>query len=222
MDLQYQVVYSKRKTLGITVARDCSITVRAPFGLDKEKIRALLESKKSWLYEKTHHLQKNSDKHQLLKKELVSGESMPYLGKHYRLQVLNADVEQIVFKQKFVICKTNQTQMDSLFKNWYFDKAKQKITQRVTIYAKKLGLQYNAVKITNAKRHWGACTAKRNLIFNWKLIKAPLSVIDYIVVHELAHLIEANHSSHFWRIVKTNYPDYQKAKDWLKQNGEFL
>lgn len=126
MDLQYQVVYSKRKTLGITVARDCSITVRAPFGLDIEKIRSLLESKKGWLYEKTHHLQKNSDKHQRLKKELVSGESMPYLGKHYRLQVSNADVEQIRFKQKFVIYKTNQTQMDSLFKNWYSTKQNKK------------------------------------------------------------------------------------------------
>lgn len=222
MDLQYQIVYSKRKTLGITIARDCSVTVRAPFGLDKEKIRSLLESKKSWILEKTHLLQKNSDKCQPPKKELVSGESMPYLGKHYRLQVLNADTEQIMFKQKFVVYKTRQTLMDSLFKNWYFEKAKQKITQRVAIYAKKLGLEYNAVKITNAKRHWGACTSKRNLIFNWKLIKAPLSVIDYIVVHELAHLIEANHSSRFWRIVKTNCPDYQKAKDWLKQNGEFL
>lgn len=147
---------------------------------------------------------------------------MPYLGKHYRLQVFDADNEQIKFKQKFIIHKTKETQADLLFKAWYSQKAQQKIAPRVALYAKNLGLSYNMVKIADVKYRWGSCTPNGNLIFNWRLIKAPIFVIDYIIVHELAHLIESNHSAYFWRIVKTNAPNYEKAKDWLKQHGELL
>ena len=222
MDLQYQLVYSNRKTLGITVERDCSVVVRAPIGMCAEKINKLLESKKRWLHEKTHHLQNRIIEDKKLSKELVSGESMPYFGRHYRLQVFNSDIEKIAFKQKFIIHKTNQTQADLLFKSWYIDRAEQKIPIRVAAHAKKLGLHFNGVKISDAKYQWGSCTSNNNLTFNWRLIKSPVFVIDYVIFHELAHLIEKNHSSLFWQIVKTTFPDYQKAKDWLKQNGAFL
>jgi predicted metal-dependent hydrolase len=222
MKLDYQIIYSKRKNLGITVERDRSVVVRAPFGFAEEKIQAILETKKLWLYEKIQHSQKYADDYHPLGKELVSGESMPYLGRNYRLQVIAADSESMVFKQKFIIHKTAQTQANALFKAWYILKAEQKITPRVALYAKNLGLKYNAVKIADVKYRWGSCTPNDNLIFNWRLIKAPMLVIDYIIVHELAHLIESNHSAYFWRIVKTNAPDYEKAKDWLKQHGELL
>lgn len=222
MKLNYQVIYSKRKNLGITVERDRSVVIRAPLGFAEEKIQAVLETKKLWLYEKTHHVQKYSDEIHPPGKELVSGESMPYFGKNYRLQVFDAEIESIVFKQKFIIHKTVQTQANELFNTWYIAKANQKICPRVALYAKNLGLEYNEVKIADLKYRWGSCTPNDNLIFNWRLIKAPMFVIDYIIVHELAHLIESNHSPYFWRIVKINAPDYEKAKEWLKQHGELL
>jgi len=222
MKLDYRVIYSQRKKLGITVERDRSVVVHAPLGFSEEQIQAVLETKKLWLYEKTHHAQKYTDEYHPPGKELVSGESMPYLGKNYRLQVFDADVESLVFKHKFIIYKTTQTQANKLFNDWYTDKANQKIIPRVELYAKNLGLAYNAVKIADVKYRWGSCTPNDNLIFNWRLIKAPMFVIDYIIVHELAHLIESNHTPYFWRIVKTNTANYQKAKDWLKQHGELL
>lgn len=222
MELAYQIIYSKRKNLGITVERDRSVVVRAPLGLPEEKIALVVESKKRWLYEKINHIQKYTDKHDSSAKELVSGESMPYLGRNYRLQVFTADRESIEFKQKFIIHKAVSTNADQLFKAWYTHKAKQKISPRVALCAKTLGLKYNEVKIADVKYRWGSCTPNDNLIFNWRLIKAPMFVIDYIIVHELAHLIESNHTPYFWRIVKTNAPNYQKAKDWLRLHGEIL
>ncbi len=222
MKLNYQIIYSKRKKLGITVERDRSIVVRAPLGFSEQQIQAVLENKKLWLYEKTHHVQKYADEIHPPGKELVSGESMLYLGRNYRLQVFEAEIESISFKQKFIIHKTNHTQANELFKTWYMAKAKQKISPRVELHAKNLGLRYNAVKIAELKYRWGSCTPNDNLIFNWRLIKAPMFVIDYIIVHELAHLIESNHSQYFWRIVKINAPEYEKAKVWLKEHGQLL
>jgi predicted metal-dependent hydrolase len=82
--------------------------------------------------------------------------------------------------------------------------------------------QTESAKITDSKFRWGSCTVKNNLSFNWCLIKAPMSVIDYVLIHELAHLIEANHTPRFWNIVKAQHPATGRAKDWLKDHGELL
>ena len=222
MELAYQIIYSKRKNLGITVERDRSVVVRAPFGLPEEKIALVVESKKRWLYEKINHIQKYTDKHDSSAKELVSGESMPYLGRNYRLQVFTADRESIEFKQKFIIHKAVSTNADQLFKAWYKNKAKQKISPRVALCANSLGLEYSEVKIADMKYRWGSCTPQNNIIFNWRIIKSPIFVLEYLVVHELVHLIESNHTPEFWNILSIQIPSYEKAKKWLKENGYLL
>jgi len=222
MDLIYKTIFTKRKKLAITVERDSSIVVHAPIGTSEEKIRDILESKKLWLYEKTRHSQKYKTPPQAPGKELVSGESMPYLGKNYQLEVVDTEFENIQFSLKFIVTKTKDTDPRALFKKWYIKKANEKISVRVKEHAKKLGVEYNEIKISDVKYRWGSCTPNNNLIFNWRLIKAPMYVIDYIIVHELTHLIEANHTPIFWTIVKTNVPHYEKSKAWLKDHGDFL
>ncbi len=108
------------------------------------------------------------------------------------------------------------------FTNWYKERAYEKIKERVEFYAQKRGLKYNRVNITSAEKRWGSCSAKGNLNFSWRLIMAPLPVVDYVVVHELVHLIEKNHSKEFWKKVKLFMPDYEKYKDWLKEKGHLL
>jgi predicted metal-dependent hydrolase len=85
-----------------------------------------------------------------------------------------------------------------------------------------MGAVYNSANIVDLKYRWGSCTPKNNLHFNWRLIKAPLRVIEYVIVHELAHLLEPNHTQLFWQIVKTQVPDYERSKAWLKENGTLL
>lgn len=94
--------------------------------------------------------------------------------------------------------------------------------QKVSLYAKLMGVSYGRITIRDQKTRWGSCSGKGNLNFNWRLILAPEEVLDYVVVHELAHRREMNHSPRFWAQVAAVLPDYQKRRQWLKQNGDLL
>ena len=107
-------------------------------------------------------------------------------------------------------------------REWYIGKAKEKIVPRVKHHARQLGVDVAEVKIVDNRFRWGSCTLKDNVNFSWRLIKAPMFVIDYVIVHELSHLIEANHTPRFWNIVCTQAPTIDKAKAWLKENGQLL
>ncbi|MBD0378090.1 MAG: M48 family metallopeptidase, partial [Flavisolibacter sp.] len=104
----------------------------------------------------------------------------------------------------------------------YKKQAEEKIIPRAKHFAKQLGVQYNNISILDLKYRWGSCTSKDNIHFNWRIIKVPVYVVDYIIVHELAHLLEANHTEAFWNIVSVQLPHYNKGKGWLRENGNLL
>lgn len=220
MNLEYSVVYSARKTLTITVERDRSVVVHAPKDTPHERIEQLINRKKLWLYEKTKHTQK----YQLSAstKEFISGTTILYLGKNYQLNVVSDPFDGILFDSKFLISKASLPHAPALLKDWYIERAQEKIVPQVRLYAAQIGVQYNRILISDVRYRWGSCTPRNNLKFNWRLIKAPMRVIEYVIAHELAHLIEQNHTTRFWSIVKTQIPDYLKAKEWLKTCGELL
>ena len=218
--LDFTLIHTDRKRINITVERDRRIVVRAPKSCSEERVQALLQRKKLWLFEKLRSGQKFPDEYN--EKEFVSGETLLYLGRHYPLRVSKRDVNGIRFDREFVISHLHQSKAPMLLKQWYVKRAKEKLAPRVASFARTLGVAYNAIRVSEMEYRWGSCTPKKNLVFNWKLIKAPLFVIDYIIVHELAHLIEPNHSDDFWNIVAAQVPKYQKAKEWLKQNGSVL
>ncbi len=220
MNLEYSVVYSARKTLTITVERDRSIVVRAPNDTSHERIELLIHQKKLWLYEKVRHKQKYDLP--IREKEFVSGTTILYLGRNYKLEVVSDTFDGILFDNKFLISKSSVSDAPELFKGWYIEKAKQKIVPQSKFYAKHLGVGFNRILISNLKYRWGSCTPSNNLNFNWRLIKAPMRVIEYVIVHELAHLLESNHTGKFWTIIKTQLPDYSTAKEWLKRHGNLL
>jgi predicted metal-dependent hydrolase len=220
MELDYRIVFARRKTLTITVERDRSIVVTAPEGTSPEKIREVVESRKLWLYEKTRHAQKYRSLPHPPGKELVSGESLPYLGRQYRIELMD-DGDGIRFEQKFFVPRT-LSRKSPAFRDWFITRAREKILPRVALHARNLGVTYKEAKIGDGKFRWGSCTPNDNVIFNWRLIKAPVFVIDYVVVHELAHLIEQNHTPRFWNIVKVQAPSMEKAKTWLQKNGALL
>ena len=219
MTLEYTTKYSeKRKTLGLVVERDKSVVVLAPTGTSREIVDDFIERKRFWLFEKIHYSPKFGDP----KPEMpfLSGKSIPYLGKNYKLDVVENTEEGIVFNGTFHISKQNLPNGKPLLEQWYKQKAKEKIEPLAAHYARILGVAYNAILISDLKYRWGSCTLKGNLNFNWRLIKTPQYVIKYIVIHELAHLLELNHSERFWTIVKVQMPQYLAAKEWLRVNGE--
>jgi predicted metal-dependent hydrolase len=220
MNLEYEVIYSERKTIRISVERNRSVVVRAPYGASERKIREAVELKKLWLYEKINHPQKyNRDSQE---RKFIAGTSLLYLGKEYQLDATRKKLDGVKFDDKFILSKSSLPFAAELLRDWYFEEAKLKIIPKVRYYSRLLGVQHNEILISDLKYRWGSCTPKNNLNFNWRLIKAPMSVIEYVIVHELAHLLEPNHTTRFWSIVKAQIPYYQKAKDWLKEYGGLL
>ncbi len=217
MQIEYSIVYSVRKTIAIIVERDRSVIVHAPLNTSNELIEKEIDKRKFLLFQKINHTQKyNLPREQ---KEFVSGESLMYLGKYYKLEVVEEPFEGIEFDNRFLISKSHQKESMQLFKKWYIKQAEIKLIPKVKEFAKKLGVHYKKISILDLKYRWGSCTPKDNINFNWRIIKAPINVIDYIIVHELTHLLVENHTSEFWNIVSIQLPHYNKAKDWLKENG---
>jgi hypothetical protein len=223
MELEYQIVRSAaRKKLTITVERDREIIVHAPEATSEEAVRLVVDAKRQWILAKLRHPQKYQDRPHAPGKEVVNGESAPYLGRDYRIEVTETASGEIELSRLFLVPAAHQGKRREVLRDWYIARAKEKILARVEQHARELGVQFTAAKIVDNRYRWGSCTVNDSVNFNWRLIKAPMFVIDYVIIHELAHLIEANHTSRFWSIVRASTPTMEKAKAWLKEHGQVL
>ena len=213
---------SKRRKLTITVERDRSVVVHAPESTSEEIIREIVESKRRWIYEKRAHAQKYEKQPHPPGKELVNGESTLYLGREYQIEIIPTDSTEIRFERRFLIPASLAGGRRRILRNWYIERAKERILPKVEFIAATLGVDFAGARIVDNRFRWGSCTVKDNVNLNWRLIKAPMFVIDYVIVHELAHLIEANHTPRFWNIVRTHAPTMEKARRWLRDHGQIL
>ncbi|MDG5816153.1 SprT family zinc-dependent metalloprotease [Chitinispirillales bacterium ANBcel5] len=222
MELVYTIKRSnKRKKMSIIVERDRSVVVLAPESISEEKIRSVIESKRQWVYEKTRHAQKYALAHPP-GKELVNGESALYLGRQYQIEIVQNSSEEVRFEQRFLIPERLSAERKKVLQIWYMEKAREKILPRTSKFANELGVKFSNIKIVDNRFRWGSCTTRDNLNFNWRLIKAPMYVIDYVIIHELTHLLEANHTPRFWNIIGAHSSKVEKAKQWLLENGQIL
>lgn len=218
MTIDYKIIFTERKSVNIVIDRNSNIIVRAPKRLTKDDVDKVVNRKKQWIYNKLS----NSSKPIILPKEFVSGESLLYLGEHYKLRIVEEQFSGLRFDNEFTISKDSKSKTKKIFKAWYLAQAKKVFLPIVDYYSNTLGVKYNRIYIKSMKASWGSCSPNKSITLNWKLVKAPLYVINYIIVHELAHLIELNHSDDFWNIVSVQVPNYKKAKKWLTQHGELL
>lgn len=216
-----KIIRSKRKTLALEIAPDASLIIRAPVRTSLDYIEKIILKKQLWI-------QKNQkiahERHQNLShKEFVNGEEFLYLGEIYRLFIVDNETDtSLLFDRGFLLSKSYLPYANQVFINWYKERAYEMIKQRLDWYVTLSGFKYNTFRITNAQKRWGSCSAKNNLNISWRLIMAPLAVIDYVVIHELVHTIEKNHLKGFWGKVKTIMPSYQQNRKWLKDNGQLL
>jgi len=228
--IDYEVIRTDRKTLGISLDKDKKLTVRSPKKAEDEWIKKVLKKKTSWILDKLSEVDKIKPAPK--PKEFLSGEKLPYLGRRYRLKVRPDDeinsVEVKLYHGKFIInCPSTTYNNDSeriekireSLIEWYREHAKRKIKERVEKYKEQLDVEPNNVVIKKQKKRWGSCSSKDNLNFNWKIIMAPMTIVDYLVVHELTHLKHNNHSKEFWKTVESIIPDYEERLKWLKING---
>ena len=223
MDISYSVKRSSKRTkVTITIERDRMVVVHAPNHASDEAIARIVEAKRHWIYEKTQHSQKNTGRPHPPGKELVNGESALYLGRSYRIEVIGQEIEDVRFDHRFLIPASPVLHKNGAMREWYITRAKQRILPRVVDQARKLGVSFSQARIVDSRYRWGSCTVRNNINLNWRLIKAPIFVIDYVIAHELAHLLESNHTPRFWNIVKTQVPTMDRARNWLREHGQLL
>ncbi len=215
-----KLIRTKRKTISLQVTDDAKLVVRAPINASDEAIKRVILKHRDWIEKKRREVLSRDPRHS--NKEFVNGEGFLYLGKYYKLRIVDGQKEPLRLENEFLLSKEYLPTAKEVFINWYKERAYEKISERVEWYARMRGFNYNKINITDAQKRWASCSHKRNLNFSWRLIMAPLPVIDYVVVHELVHLEERNHNKTFWSKVKMLMPDYEKHREWLKKYGHLL
>jgi len=215
-----RLIRTRRKTLSLEISRDAKLIVRAPSNAPMYFIEGFISKKQRWIEKKlTTVLERAADSAPRI---FTEGQRFPYLGTEYPLSIIEGSDKPLYFNAGFFLSKGHISEAKKIFINWYRKEAVSIIEERLNRYSHMTGLKHNRVKISNAKRRWGSCTAANNLSFNWRLIMAPISVIDYVITHELAHLEEKNHSRQFWAKVSSIFPPFKKSKTWLRDNGHKL
>lgn len=223
VDLAYTVQRSeRRRKFTIAVERDRSVVVHAPAGATDETIRRVVDSKRHWILEKLRHPQKYRDLPHPPGKEMVNGEAALYLGRQYRIELVPEGLDAVKFNQRFLVPASKLAERKTALRDWYIARANEKILPRVSRFAHSLGVEFQRARIVDNRYRWGSCTVKDSVNFNWRLIKAPVFVIDYVIAHELAHLIEANHTPRFWNVVRAQVSRMDQARIWLREHGQVL
>ena len=215
-----KIIRSKRKTLALEIACDASLIVRVPERTSLDYIEKIVFKRRFWIKEKQKIAKEKYQR--ITPKEFVNGEGFLYLGDMYRLSIVARGDVPLSFDKEFQLSRNYLLNARQVFITWYKKEAYQKIKERLDWYSTLFGLKYNKFSITNARKRWGSCSAKGNLHFSWRLIMAPLKIIDYVVIHELVHLTEKNHFKKFWEKVKILLPDSERYKKWLKDNDHLL
>lgn len=226
-DIEYQLLPgSDRQTTDIVIERSGVITVRPPKRLSPEQVDETVLSKRMWIY---RNIAEWRDLNAVrVTREWVSGESFLYLGSSYRLQLVQEQDEPLKLKDgRFCLLRSivgtgGAEAAHQAFETFYKDKGLPRIKKRIAYFASKVGVSAGTVQIKDIGYRWASCMTSGDLHFHWKCMMAPLTIIDYIVVHELCHIHHRDHSEAFWNEVDKVLPDYRERKEWLRVRGAEL
>lgn len=226
MNIKYSLKRSKKrkKTISLQIGSNSDITVYAPHFTPVAEINRFVEEKRNWIDRTMRRQARLLTQHK--EKMYETGEKFYYLGGSYSLETGFDPLENtgVVFRfNRFILnCPDNGEMKKYYFALWYQKKAREHIPARVEHFSRVLNLQPRGVRITSARSRWGSCSEDNSLAFSFRLMMAPSQVIDYVVVHELVHIREKNHSSKFWRLVIEAMPDSMAHRRWLREHQDML
>lgn len=213
MSVQYTLTKTKRKTICIIVHKDASIEVRAPLKMKQADIERFVNSKKSWII-------KNQSKIPIID-DITYESTIPFLGKERIITPYELDCITLSENTVYLPQNLNNKELVSTLNQYLKTQAKQYIPQRTKQLADTVGIHPSTVQINSAKTHWGSCTVDR-LHFSCYLMLADKKVIDYVIIHELSHILHHNHSKQFWAEVEKHCPDYINLRNRLKQISVYV
>ncbi len=217
--IDFHVEYSDRKTLGITVGPDLSVLVKAPVDSSLDKIKNKVHKKAPWIIRQQSFFLSFHPK--TTKRKYIGGETHLYLGRQYRLKIEQNKVESVKLKGKFIkVMTTDKLRVRQLVNEWYLQHARKKfhaIAQPLIDKFKKHKAEPSSIVLREMPTRWGSCTPKGKIILNPELIKAPKGCIEYVIIHELCHLIHHDHTQKFIDLQTKEMPDWEKWKSKLEK-----
>lgn len=208
-----KIVHSHRRSLALQIERDGTVIVKAPHLIPKRFIDQFILEHQDWI-------DKHSQKIKSAKLSRAEDEYL-YLGKKVifnpgNYTAITIQEEKLLFPQSLLFRKNKE------LSNWYINEARRIITQQVEKYAVLMNTEYKEITFSDTRSQWGRCTSDNRLQFSWRLVMSPFLVLNYVVIHELAHTMEKNHSQLFWMKVRNFNPSYRQQIKWLKDHGATL
>jgi len=229
-DFEYHLKRSDRKTMGISIERDGAVIVKIPHQAELNDIEKFVSEKKVWIYQKL--AKKKALNRERPRREFVNGQGFLYLGKSYRLKFIDdagigsgrspKTAPLRLWHGYFELAESEKAGAREHFIAWYKKQIKRRIKELIPRYDKRIGVTVKDIRILDLGHRWASCGRSGVINFNWRSVMAPIWVFDYILVHEMVHLIERNHTDRFWHLVARVMPDYEEYALWLNENGAEL
>ena len=214
-----RIICSRRRTISLEITPDATLVVRAPLRVTDKWILMIIEEKRGWIEKKIAETKKPAASGE---RHFVRGEEFLFLGRLYPLEVLEGSNAGISLGDRLYIGEGRLPECRELLKQWYAEKAAEILPARVAGIAAILDYVPKKIRISDTRRRWASCSSTGTLSFCWRLILAPPEVIDYVVIHELVHLRQPDHSDRFWAKVEKAMPEYQHHRRWLRENERML
>ena len=217
--IKFHLDFSDRKTLGIKVHPDNSVHVAAPFDSEMDKIEAKVKQKARWIIKQQNEFLSYLPK--LAERKFINGETHLYLGRQYLLEINPIKKNEVkISRNKLIVNHIVKSKPESVLEKWYIEKAElhfKKLIHELLPLFNKYQVSTPTIQIKKMKKRWGSCSANGNIILNLELIKASKGSIEYVIIHELCHLIHHNHTKAFYELLDSIMPDWKKWKNKLEQ-----
>jgi predicted metal-dependent hydrolase len=213
----YTVLFKNVKNVGIRVSHDQRVRIVVPTWLPERHLEEILRKREDWIQKHLHKLKTRKQP------VLLAADQMLFKGKIFHIECSTQFHRSIEIDEGLLVIRAGDYFLEKNHQLlWYRNEARKYFEQRAQELAVFHGFNYNKIFIRSQKTRWGSCSKKKNLSFNWKLIKAPLFVLEYLVLHELVHTEFMNHSKQYWQKVHSLYPEFKNASQWLKEHGREL
>jgi predicted metal-dependent hydrolase len=213
----------RRQTIGLTVERDGSLTAAVPVDCALEDVELVIRKKLVWVYRRLAERLPRPAQHPRIK-QFVTGEGFDYLGRTYRLALVDTELDNppLRFHQgRFFLQRDELAGGRELFTAWYTTHGTLWLTRRLDQFVDRVGATPTGLRVRDLSYRWGSCTGSSVINIHWQALQFPPRIIDYILVHELVHLLEPNHGSAFWQRVERVFPDHAERRRWLAEHGAF-
>jgi len=214
-----KIVRSRRRTIALEVTPQATLIVRAPHRVPQAYIEQMIREKSAWVVKKLEEMKRRP---QAIVHSYEEDEIFWFLGRSYPLQFTDTPSGAIERTDRLCVPLRFKPEAKRHIRQWYVDEAAKEIRSRCMWFSMMTGYSPESVRISDAKQRWGSCTSRGGLNFSWRLIQAPLSIVDYVIVHELVHLRQMDHSAKFWKKVEELMPDYERRRQWLRENERLL